>query len=85
MINWFPQWVCCITGLTIAKMSCLDTYLQDNCEGPSAIEHRLKEVEKDVHHLAGAKLVDKLETHLHFKVSTEAEPRLSTLFAYLEV
>ena len=58
--------------------------LQDNCEG-LAIEHRLKEVADCVHRLAGAKIVDKLETHLHFKVPTEAEARLSTLFAYLEL
>lgn len=48
-------------------------------------EDRLQQVAAFVQQHTGAVLVDKLETHLHFKVPTEAEPKLTHFFAQIKV
>ncbi|DBA88907.1 TPA: hypothetical protein ACH3X2_000146 [Trebouxia sp. C0005] len=48
-------------------------------------EDRLQRVAAFVQQHTGAALVDKLETHLHFKVPTEAEPKLTHIFARIKV
>ena len=61
------------------------THLQDKDEEESVLKLRTQEVAECVQRQSGAKLVDRLESHLHFKVPTESERRLSTLFAYIKV
>ena len=48
-------------------------------------QERLQQITAFVQHHSGAVLVDKHETHLHFKVPTEAEARLTHFFAHIKV
>ncbi|DBB06884.1 TPA: hypothetical protein ACH3X3_009543 [Trebouxia sp. C0006] len=50
----------------------------------SSQEDRLQQVASFVQQHTGAVVVDKLETHLHFKVPTEAEPKLTHFFAQIK-
>ena len=59
--------------------------LQDVHSSSSSQEDRLQQVAAFVQQHTGAVLVDKLETHLHFKVPTEAEPKLTHFFAKIKV
>lgn len=60
--------------------------LQDVHNSSSSLqEDRLQRVAAFVQQHTGAALVDKLETHLHFKVPTEAEPKLTHIFARIKV
>ncbi len=61
--------------------------LQDvhSSSSSSVQEDRLQHVAAFVQQHTGAVLVDKLETHLHFKVPTEAEPKLTHFFAQIKV
>jgi len=59
--------------------------LQDVHSSSSSQEDRLQQVAAFVQQHTGAVLVDKLETHLHFKVPTEAEPKLTHFFAQIKV
>ncbi len=61
--------------------------LQDvhSSSSSSLREDRLHQVAAFVQQHTGALLVDKLETHLHFKVPTEAEPKLTHFFAQIKV
>ena len=48
-------------------------------------QDRLQQVAAFVQQHSGAVLVDKHETHLQFKVPTEAEARLTHFFAQIKV
>ncbi len=71
-------------GLRSKKAHSAD--LQDVHSSSSSVqEDRLQRVAAFVQQHTGAVLVDKLETHLHFKVPTEAEPKLTHFFAQIKV
>ena len=59
--------------------------LQDVHSSSTSQEDRLQQVAAFAQQHTGAVLVDKLETHLHFKVPTEAEPKLTHFFAQIKV
>lgn len=48
-------------------------------------QERLQQIAAFVQQHSGAVLVDKHETHLQFKVPTEAEARLTHFFAQIKV
>ncbi|DBA85756.1 TPA: hypothetical protein ACH3X1_005317 [Trebouxia sp. C0004] len=57
---------------------------QDEHSSSSVQENRLQQIAAFVQQHTGAVLVDKLETHLHFKVPTEAESKLTHFFAQIK-
>lgn len=59
--------------------------LQDVQSSAEQQQHRLQKVAAFVQQHSGAVVVDKLETHLHFKVPTEAETKLTAFFAKIKV
>ncbi len=70
--------------LLVAQSSVLDVMsdvVQDADSSDHLQEDRLQQVAAFVQQHSGAVLVDKLETHLHFKVPTEAEATLTRFFA----